>query len=216
MLAGGPVTAAGQGDAAGHGGRFSFDIPPQPLASALDSYSAITGREIFCDGDLVLGRRSSEVSGMLTPDAALKALLRDSGFVPRVTGPHSFTVMPAPQGEGTGPVIASSASDEYQRYFAAVQAGLRQAFCRNPETRPGTYRLVVKFWMAPSGAVQHSELLGSTGNRERDRAFGAALQTLRIAQPSPAGLPQPLTMAILPHTSGADECFATDARQGVD
>lgn len=191
--------------------RLDFDIPAQALATALDAYSEITGREIFYDGALVLGRRSAEVEGAFMPDNALRILLQGTDFVPRATGAGSFTIIRSPQAVAgsTGAIAAPGGNGDDRRYFAAVQAGLKQAFCFNPQTRPGGYQLVIRVWTGPSGAVLHSEILGSTGNRDRDRAFSVALQTLKIAEPPPATLPQPVTMAVLPPVSGGtEECSA--------
>jgi hypothetical protein len=194
-------------------GQVSFDIPAQPLVSALDAYSTATGREVFYDGALVLGRRSSPVSGMLLPDAALRALLQGTGFAPRATGPHSFTVSLAPQPPvDLSQPPAPAEGSGYEPYFAMLQAVLRQALCRTAETRPGRYQLVVRLWLASSGAVQRSQLLGSTGSRQRDSAFAAALRLVKVNLPPPAGMPQPLTMVVLPRPSDAgEECSALRA-----
>lgn len=196
-------------------GRLDFGIPAQSLASALDAYSQMTGREIFYDGALVLGSRSAAVEGAYLPDAALRIMLLGTDFASRATGAHSFTIIRSPQAVSpavaglTGPIVAPGGSGGYQQYFAAVQAGLRQAFCPDPQTRPGDYQLVIRFWTSPSGEVLRSELLGSTGSRERDRAFSAALRTLRIGVPPPAAMPQPVTMAIFPASfRDPEECSA--------
>ncbi len=190
------------------GPAIHFDIPSQPLTSALDAYSALTGQEVFYDGALVLGRHSDGVMGTFSPEAALRILLSGTNLVPRATGPQRFSITQAPEtaGNAHGLLAVSARNGAYERYFAEIQANLRQAFCRNPQTQPGGYQLVVKFWMGPSGVVQRSELIGSTGDQSRDSAFEAALETIKIGRPPPAGMPQPVTMAVLPGSGSTREC----------
>jgi hypothetical protein len=209
FIVGRPALAIEDGD--GQGGPLRFDIPAQPLAQALDAYSEITGREVFCDGALVLGRRSAGVSGVFLADEALLILLRGTDFVPRVTGKRSFTITRSLQAPADlpGPMAMPGGSGDDRRYFAAVQAAFRRAFCTVPETPSGGYQLVVKVWTAPTGEVLRSEISGSTGRSDRDRAFSAALRTLRIDEPPPPAMPQPLTMVVFPRSSGeTDECGA--------
>jgi TonB family protein len=215
-LAGSLVTEASaveQGSASRQASGLSFDIPVQPLVSALDAYATVTGREVFYDGALVLGRQSTKVNGVLPPDVALRVLLQGTDFVPHATGSHSFTITPMPQ-PAVAPtrLVISGGDGGYEPYFTTLQADLRQALCRSSETQPGRYQLVIRLWLTPSGAVERAELLSSTGNRTRDGAFAAALQSVRASTPPPAGLPQPVTMVVFPRPSGdAEECSALHA-----
>lgn len=213
-----PASAADDGNDPAHAGRVVFDIPAQPLVSALDAYSTLTGRELFYDGALVQGHRSAAVTGALTPDVALRILLRGTDFAWRATGPHSFTIAPARRAASlVPPPAAAHAAGDYGPFFAALQLGLRQAFCRSPETWPARYQLLIRFWIAPSGAVIRSELLGSTGSRERDRAFSAALQRLRLAAPLPGDMPQPVTMIVFPRSrQEAGECASSSIARGAN
>jgi TonB family protein len=213
-----PASAADDGDDPAHAGRVVFDIPAQPLVSALDAYGSLTGRELFYDGALVQGRRSAAVTGALTPDVALRILLRGTDFAWRATGPHSFTIAPARRAASLAPPpVAPHPAGEYQPFFAALQHDLKQAFCRSPETWPAGYQLLIRFWIAPSGVVLRSELLGSTGSRERDRAFAAVLQRLRLAAPLPADMPQPVTMIVFPRSRReAEECASSSIARGAN
>jgi hypothetical protein len=217
-LAAATATASAADDAndSAHAGPVVFDIPAQPLVSALDAYSTLTGRELFYDGALVQGRRSAAVNGALTPDVALRLLLRGTDFAWRATGPHSFTIAPARRAISLAPPPAAAhAPGDYEPFFAALQLDLRQAFCRNPETWPARYQLLIRFWIAPSGVVLRSDLLGSTGSRERDRAFAAVLQRLRLAVPLPADMPQPVTMIVFPRSrQEAGECASSGIARG--
>jgi TonB family protein len=209
-VGGNVAAAAGSAPTTGPALRLNFDIPAQALVSALDVYSTITGREVFYDGAYALDRRSAKVSGTLPPDIALRILLRGTDFVARSTGPHSFTIVLAPQLPAARESGRAEQGGDYAPYFASLQASLKQALCRNVETRPGAYQAVVRFWLAPSGAVRRAELLNSTGSRDRDSAFAGVLRAMKLAEPPPAAMPQPVTMVVLPRRSGqAPECTAS-------
>lgn len=61
-------------------GVQSYNIPAQDLATALQRYSQITGRDVIASGPLTSGKRSSRVAGRLNPDAALSRLLSGTGL----------------------------------------------------------------------------------------------------------------------------------------
>lgn len=173
---------------------LQFAIPAQPLAAALDAYSTVSGLELFYDGELVIGRRSNAIEGVLAPDAALRDLLVGSGLVARATGPSSFTV---------GPALPSRVTDTaYQSYFAAIQIRVAQVLCGRAETRPSSVDLLLQLWIASTGTVQRAQLLDTPDDGRRANAFAAALRGVSIGAMPPAGLPQPITMAILARANG--------------
>lgn len=172
--------------------KIEFNIPAQPIASALDIYSAVTGREIFYDGALAKGRRSSPVQGGLAPDEALRSLLVGTGLIARATGQASFTLAPSPR-------VASAAA--YQPYFAMLQTKVSRALCGHAETRPRNVDLLLRIWIAPSGTVQRALLLDQPADRAGEESFDAALRGLPIGTP-PSDMPQPVIMAILARSAG--------------
>ncbi len=184
-----------------------FVIAAQPLATALDAYSATSGVELFYDGELVIGRRSKAVEGLLAPDAALRELLVGSGLVARATGPNSFTIAPRPPSR-----VADSG---HQAYFSAIQARVAQVLCARPQTRPGKTDLLLRLWIGPSGLVQRAQLLDAPGDRLLENLFAAALRGVSIGVPPPAGLPQPITMAILARADGEASGCADPATMAV-
>ncbi|MBF3262383.1 TonB-dependent outer membrane receptor, partial [Pseudomonas aeruginosa] len=102
-----------------------------------------------------------------------------------------------------------------RRYAGAVQAALEEQLCRSPRTRPGTYRAVLQLWIGRFGEVRHSRLLGSTGDPQRDSALVESLRGVRVMQATPATLAQPLTILLLPKTTGkAMECKLTEGVGG--
>jgi hypothetical protein len=166
-----------------------FSIPAQPIASALDAYGAATGLEVYYDGALASGRRSSAVVGWLAAEAGLRELLVGTGLVLQVTGEGSITVVPARH------TRASSAA--YQSYFAGVQSKIAKALCSRGDTRPGEDNVLLKIWIASSGVVQQIAVLDSVDAQ----AYATALRGVAFAVP-PVGMPQPVTVAILARRAG--------------
>jgi hypothetical protein len=173
---------------------IQFAIAAQPLAAALDTYSVTTGLELYYDGDLAVGRRSSAVEGRRAAEVALQELLAGSGLVARATGPNSFTIKPA--------AALGLTSASHQPYFAAIQARVSQILCARAETRPGDVDLLLQLWVAATGTIQRAQLLDAPKASTRGDAFAAALRGVSIGAAPPAELPQPIIMAILARNKG--------------
>lgn len=74
----------------------SFDIPAQPLSSALAIFGRQSGLQVSIPADLANGRTSSAVSGTMTPRQALSRLLTGTGLTYRISG-NIVTLERAPQ-----------------------------------------------------------------------------------------------------------------------
>src|SRR6185437_11662216 len=57
-----------------------FDIPPQPLPSALLAYSSQSGVQITSSAEMLEGKQSPGVVGSFTARAALNELLKGTGL----------------------------------------------------------------------------------------------------------------------------------------
>ncbi len=193
-----------QGVAAYPSEILRFEIASQPIIGALDQYSAVTGREIFYDGALAAGRRSNRVQGALAPDAALRELLVGTGLSARATGDTSFTLKAAT------PARVGNAA--FQSYFAGIQATVAHALCAHAETRPASQDRLVRLWVAPNGAVERAQLVNLSDERAAARDVGEThLRGLPVGPP-PAGMPQPVVMAILAGVPSACREVATGVR----
>ncbi len=188
---------------------FDFNILAQPLASALDAYSSVTGETAVYDASLATGRRSSEVRGRFTASAALDLLLIGSGLVVQYSSAEAFVLVPEAPGDestGTPSTIASAAMaqlDAAERgYSALIQASIGRALCATPETLPGGYRLAIRFDIDAAGQFAGVQLLGSTGNHQRDEAVYLALKGVSVGVPPPSYMQQPFTVVLLPRSSG--------------
>ena len=190
-------SAVGQPEAQGVArpdGPVNFDIPAQPLSKALYAFSAATGIEVLVDARQAAGRRSVDIRGLMTPRDALGVLLIGSKLVAQEFGPNTVTLKPtatAASGRSSG-----MPGDGDIPYFADIQRAVQQALCGDSRTAPGRYRLALKLWIGPSGAVLRSKRLDSTGDDNLDEVLDAATQAIRIGRPPPPDLPQPVTLVI--------------------
>jgi hypothetical protein len=188
--------------------RVVFDLPSQPLSAALEAYSAVTGRLVLYDGHLTVSRVSTEVKGNFAPDIALQLILKNTGLVARYTAQDAFIITPATQmATGRTPSAIAyaamlSADTRERAYYGLVQAGIGAALCGKSQTKPGQYRLALQFWIDGSGNVTRPKLLSSTGDAERDTAIMDIIGHASIGESPPVTLAQPLTMVVLPQSSG--------------
>lgn len=73
----------------------SFDIPPQPLTSALNSFAETSGVQVSYPSHLTAGATTAGVSGTYTPDAALRTLLVGTGVTYQYTNAATITLVQA-------------------------------------------------------------------------------------------------------------------------
>jgi hypothetical protein len=178
-----------------------FEIASQPIIEALDQYSAVTGREIFYDGALAAGRRSNPVQGLLAPDAALRELLVGTGLIAKATGKTSFTLKVAALTRIPGLAVES--------YFAQVRITVSRALCAHAETRPSDQDRLVRIWVAPGGSVERAQLVSLSDKQAPARDVDQTHLLGLPVGPPPAGMPQPLVMAILAGAPSACSEVAT-------
>ncbi len=196
-----------------------FDIPAQPLAAAVEAYSAATGIVAPYNGRLAVGRLSGAVRGKLTPEEALRRLLDRNGLAVRYTTPEAFVLVPQerPEAEDNPWTIAFAAlsgQNAAERFYSGlVQAGVNRSLCSAAGAEPGAYRLAIRFRVNSSGAIERPKLLDSTGDRRRDDAIADALVKVSVGAPPPVGMAQPFTMIILPRSTGAIVDCAVKGRQ---
>jgi hypothetical protein len=171
--------------------QLQFNLPAQALRDALFAYTDVTGLGILVDDAVTSDRRSAPVSGSFTPEQALKALLAGTGFDFQYITAGAFTLVPAP-------VISNRDDRRDERYFRAVQSVVVTTLCSRARTLPGAYRVVIQIWINISGVVLRSALLSSTGDPVRDRMLSEMLDGLPLGVAPPPGLPQPVTLIILP------------------
>lgn len=183
-------------DAQAAEGIIEFDIPAQPLASALQHYALISRRPALFSSEMVAGRYSRALRGRYSPEAALHRLLERTGLAAQqgVGGSANAFVLKA-----IAPEAASRPAPGLDfAYGAHVQAGVWAALCADARTAPGSYRALLRFHVDGDGRLREPRLLTSTGSAARDTAVLRRLAQVRVDRSPPRNLPQPLTMILLP------------------
>ncbi|WHS58333.1 TonB C-terminal domain-containing protein [Pseudomonas sp. G2-4] len=189
-------------------GLVELDIAPQELTTALEQFSRATGMAVLVDHPLSSRRHTLGVQGLFTPAQGLNVLLSGTGLAAHYARADAFTLQPVrvrevPLPPGTAPGLSDS------NYAASIQAVIQRNLCHSPLTWPGSFRAVLQVWIGRDGVVQHSRLVSSTGDILRDKALVNSLQNLRIDRPVPSSLRQPVTLLLLPDSSGKSmECTA--------
>ncbi|MFJ4142600.1 secretin and TonB N-terminal domain-containing protein [Pseudomonas sp. NPDC089734] len=181
-----------------------LDIPAQNLASALDAFSRLTGMAVLVDHELTRGRRSLTLKGRYSPQDGLSRLLTGSGLMARYTRADAFTLQVAEvenshRESGGASGTASLAGNSYAQ---SIQQAIEKVFCRSSLTRPGSYRALLQVWIGQGGEIQHSRLVASTGNTRRDEALVESLKDVRVGRSAPSSLRQPVTLLLVPDSTG--------------
>lgn len=196
---------------------LSLNLPAQDLEHALQAYSRATGMAVLVDRELTRGRRSIGVRGRFTAQEALAMLLTGSGLMARYARSDAFTLQ-TPQVSQPPPTkgaAARSAARINNSYATALQQAIETSLCRSPLTRPGSFRALVQVWVNPDGVIEHSRLVSSTGDEQRDEALVRSLSAARVQRPAPSSLRQPVTLLLMPDTTGMRmECTAAKGAWG--
>lgn len=196
---------------------LTLDLPAQDLEHALHAYSRATGMAVLVDRELTRGRRSIAVRGRFTAQEALAVLLTGSGLMARYARDDAVTLQVPPT---PAPLLRGASARNTARintsYAAALQQAIEASLCRSPLTRPGSFRALVQVWVNADGVIEHSRLVSSTGDEQRDEALVRSLGTTRVERPAPSALRQPVTLLLMPDTTGIRmECTAGTGAAGA-
>jgi len=99
----------------------AFDIPAQPLGTALVRFSEATGIQLFFDATIARGLQSPGVSGSMTRQDALGRLLSGSGLVYRFTNATTVAVE-RPGASGISPGTVQLDPVQVQAFAVPQQA----------------------------------------------------------------------------------------------
>lgn len=192
---GGDVVAVSGADAEG---TVEFDIQALPLQVALERYSSLTGWSVLYQGALAQGRTSRAVKGRFTPDAGLRMLIDGTGLMPRHSGPDRVVLLPTAS-VPVRSVAPARTPPAYIAYYGSAQANLRRRFCQDARLAPGDYRAAIQLDIGGDGRPRRVKLLDTTRDPSLDAALVETISATAFEAP-PAGMPQPLTLLILPKT----------------
>lgn len=200
------------------GGRYAFDLPAQPLETALAAFCDVTGSQILYESAHTAGRRSAPLNGAFTREEALRRLLDGTGLTARGTVSEAFTLVPgAPLPPNPGPASALPLElprtwRPFAAFLGAAQADIVASLCEAALLSSGMGTLSVRFKIAPSGEIAPVRLLHSSGNRLWDDAVVAVLNRVTLVPP-PRDLPQPITLSIGGGGDGEDICSPATPRR---
>ncbi|NVO17640.1 MAG: hypothetical protein HXX10_26730 [Rhodoplanes sp.] len=205
--------AVSPADTVAPGAVVRYDLPPQPLGETLRAIGVIGGVDVVARGGVVAGFRAPAVRGELTPRQALDKAVSTTNLVVMSLEAGGFSL--AVRNAAPPDLGPASAAVLFGPFASLIQASVMRQLCRYDNTRPGSYRLPLQLWIAPSGRIERAALLGSTGVAARDAAVVEQLTGLRIAERPPMGLPQPATLLLLPQPGRPSPCAQSEfARVG--
>lgn len=211
---------AAEGDSGSTAQPVTFDIPAQPLVTALHAFGRRAGVQVLYDSRSAAGRQSVAVQGSLTPDEALKRLLGNTDLEIRHARSDSITLIsPAPPERDLPPPDALTDADlslgvlrvranvrpndrdRFAEYSETVRSEIQRALLKNPHSATGNYRAVLDLWIDPARTIRKAALLQPTGDAVRDSAITSTLQGLIISRATPADAPQPIRAVVAVSTS---------------
>lgn len=184
---------------------LDLNLPAQNLEQSLQAFSRATGMAVLVDRELTRSRRSIGVHGRYTAQQALDVLLTGSGLMARYASSDAFTLQVPrsdPQAEDRGPKARAAAQRLNTSYAGALQQAIERSLCRSPLTRPGSFRALVQVWVNPDGRIEYSRLVSSTGDVKRDETLVRSLSSTRVDRPAPSSLRLPVTLLLMPETTG--------------
>lgn len=86
----------------------SFQIPAQPLSSAINAFIRQSGWQISYSSELAAGKTSTAVSGSMTPAAALQRMVEGTGVTVRISGPGSAALVAPQAADAAGAAVDGS------------------------------------------------------------------------------------------------------------
>lgn len=193
-----------------------YEIPAQPLDTALAAFGRQGVFQILYDARLASTRQSRGVSGRLTATSAIDRLLSGTGLEARFTGRRSITIaLSSPvSAENRTDVGRESGSDmmlgplrvdaprrigrplDFSSYAQVVASDLRQHLARTRGLNAETYEVELLVWLDVDGRMSRVELFDMVSKSQVNTAVQASLKDAVISRPPPQNLPQPLRLRI--------------------
>jgi len=139
---------------------------------------------------------------------------------PEETPPAEVLKMEGAAGDGPSPFAAGAVSGEYKGgetgtiggginkhqfdwYTGQLKEKIEDAISKDKELATGSYKVIVKVWVASSGRIQKYELVSSTGDAEKDALVRKALDGMpALSEPPPGDMPQPVKLKVSARSIG--------------
>lgn len=190
------------------GERHDYALPAQSLGDSLEAIGHAAGVAVLTE-ERHARRRAPALSGRYSALEALQVLLTGSGLRIRQTDGAAIVVYEpaasAASATPAAPVVAAGdipgargRGTDFSAYVGRVQKALLRTLCGNASARPGAYRLALQLRLDDGGQVTRLRLLDTTGSARVDAAVTRALQGMEVGAAPPAGMPQPVSVLLLP------------------
>ena len=164
---------------------LEFDIPAQPLETALQEYTEVTGLNVLLDRSLIADQQ------------ALQQLIVHSGLDAQYASSRTFTLRPRTQQQPKPAQPVPPVALHVSQRVTAFQRTLERAICHSDVLPEGNYRMLIQAWLNPQGSVDALRLVKQTDDSQRDKQVLDALRSLTFP-PSSGSMPQPITLLLLP------------------
>jgi TonB family protein len=135
--------------------------------------------------------------------------------------PAEVLKMEGAAGDGPSPFAAGTVSSEYKGgevgtkigggpskyqfawYTDLIKNKIEDAMAKDKVLANGAYKVVVKVWVASNGRIERYELVGSSGDAERDVLLKKALDEMPpLSDPPPGDMPQPVKLRVTARSVG--------------
>lgn len=185
--------------------RRAFDIPAQPLDTALAAWFRVTGVQLLYDSAVTAGRRSAAVHGAFTPREALERLVAPAGVAVRYTGreaavltlaPPSTTAVPLGRVmvREAAPPRAPSPLDRLV-YYRRLEEELTARLAADPRTGDMAFAALVEIRINVEGRISEVRVTRGTGSARNDRTLAQVLSEAAVQTP-PDNVAQPLLVTL--------------------
>jgi hypothetical protein len=194
---------------------LAYDIPAEPLEQALTKLGAEARIDLLYENGIVAGKRSTPITGVMSRQAALEAMLRGTGLLYRFTGPRAALVfppdrLPAPASshdrtEPSSPrmmlgvlrvrpvtMIGKAPEASYEPFGEALQSQIYGRLKSDPRIGARPFHARIAVGVDEAGVIRSIEVVKSTGDRKLDLAIRSALNDLALGGAPPPGMPQPV------------------------
>lgn len=164
-----------------------FDIPAQPLASAISAFMRASDWDVGFTSSAVAGKRSTAVSGSMSPAQALNALLAGTGIRASISGPSTAALVSATEGDaidangatvlGTISVTSAPGYTEGSGSYTAQDAAIGKGVTSLRET-PQAVSIITRQRIEDQNLTTLSEALEKTTGLTSTRAGSTAGSSL--------------------------------------
>lgn len=200
---------------------IEFRITAQPLVSALEQYTLLTGIQVLYPSTLAINRRSLGVSGLYSPEEAILILLAGTQLRPRITAAAAMTLESVVENTSSdntlhaignetaasdvlrlGPLVVNAVIDPPARrrhdfYAFSVRSAVRDALRRDEKLQARRYRMSLSVWLSADGQIERVAVYRSSGDAGLDEDVLVTIGKVMVRPAPPLGLPQPVHIDVL-------------------